>query len=299
MPGALAGERIDRVVALLTGLSRADAAALVEGGGVRVADRVVTTRSARLVEGSVVDVAVPAPAVAAALVADTSVAFDVVHVDDQVVVVDKPAGLVVHPGAGRRDATLVNGLLARFPDVAGVGEPGRPGIVHRLDKDTSGLLAVARTEEARRGLVAQLSDRTVTRRYLALVWGRVEVAQGVVDAPVGRSGRQPTRMAVSSRGRDARTGYEVLRTYSSPVATTRVVCRLETGRTHQIRVHLDAIGHPVVGDRRYGGARQSLPAPRQFLHAAHLGFTHPVSGKAMSFDSALPDDLDAVLGELS
>jgi len=170
--------------------------------------------------------------------------------------------------------------------------------VHRLDRDTSGLLVVARTAEAHAGLTDALRDRTVTRRYRTLVWDHVAEPRGRVDAPIGRSAKDPTKMAVVVGGREARTTYEVVRRYESPVAATELLCHLETGRTHQIRVHLRAIGHPVIGDSRYAGVRQSLPAPRQFLHAEHLAFTHPVTGVEIVADSELPDDLRAVRDQL-
>jgi len=298
VPAALAGERVDRVVAMLTGLPRGEVARLVERGAVRVGEAPVAARSRRLAEGEVVDVDVPAPSGPEALHGDESVPFAVVHADDDVIVVDKPAGVVVHPGAGVRAGTLVHGLLARFPDLeAAGGDPGRPGIVHRLDKGTSGLLVVARTPAARGALVAQLASRAVERRYLALVWGDMEAAQGMVDAPVGRSGADRTRMAVTAEGREARTRYAVRQRYPAH-GVTLLECTLETGRTHQVRVHLAAIGHPVVGDGRYGGARRPLRCPRPFLHAAVLAFDHPATGERMRFESALPADLDAVVGAL-
>jgi 23S rRNA pseudouridine1911/1915/1917 synthase len=298
IPAALAGERLDRVVAMLTGLSRAEAAALVDGGHVTIDGRTATTRSVRLDEGVIVAVDVGERATTSGPEPDPAVAFTVVHEDPDVLVVDKPAGLVVHAGAGNSTGTLVHGLLARYPGLAGVGERDRPGIVHRLDKDTSGLLAVARTTAAHAALTRQLRAREVERRYLALVWGHLDSARGVVDAPIGRSGRTPTRMAVTARGREARTRYELRAAYGDPVEVSLLECRLETGRTHQIRVHLAAIGHAVVGDARYGGARQSFAVPRFFLHAAHLGFRHPTTGDALSFDSPLPPDLEEVLSRL-
>jgi 23S rRNA pseudouridine1911/1915/1917 synthase len=295
VPDALAGERIDRAVAMLTGASRADASKLVDEGRVRVDGRPVATRSRRLEAGETLEVDVPEPEAVAGPQAETGVDVPVVHADGDVIVVDKPPALVVHPGAGNSTGTLVHGLLARFPELAGVGQPERPGIVHRLDKGTSGLLVVARTPAAYDSLVAQLQARTVEREYLALVWGSFDAPRGMVDAPIGRSGRRPTSMAVSERGREARTAYAVERTWTGPVEVSLVTCRLETGRTHQIRVHLAAIGHPVVGDSRYGGARQSLPAPRPVLHAAHLAFDHPGTGDRMVFESSVPDDMAAVL----
>ena len=222
------------------------------------------------------------------------VRFTVVHEDDQLIIVDKPAGLVVHPGAGNEHGTLVNGLLARYPELRGVGEDHRPGIVHRLDVGTSGLLAVARTERAYRELVAALASRDVGRVYRTLVWGHPANPVGVVEAPIGRDHRDPTRMAVVVDGRPSRTRYRVLRQYSTPVAASSVECRLETGRTHQIRVHLAAIGHPVVGDATYGGVRPGISCPRPFLHAARLELDHPVTGESLEFESPLPADLAAV-----
>jgi 23S rRNA pseudouridine1911/1915/1917 synthase len=191
----------------------------------------------------------------------------------------------------------VNGLLALDPGIANVGDPARPGIVHRLDRDTSGLLVVARTPQAHARLVAALSERRVERAYDALVWGVPDARRGVIDAPIGRSVHRRTRMAVRGEGRAARTRYEVVREFSRPKVAL-LDCRLETGRTHQIRVHLAAIGHPVVGDATYGGARQSLPLDRPFLHARHLAFDHPVTGERVEVDEPLPPDLQAVLDGL-
>ena len=299
VPAALDGERVDRIVSLLTGASRAAAADLVAGGAVRVDGATVTSGKQRLHEGQVLEFPDGSPTAIAAAAPDASVSFTVVHADDDVIVVDKPAGLVVHPGAGNPDGTLVNGLLARFPELAGVGDDQqRPGIVHRLDADTSGLLVVARSEEAYRPLVAQAGDRTMTRESVALAWGVPEARRGVVDAPIGRSAREPTRMTVAAGGRPARTRYEVEQEYTDPVACSRWRCQLETGRTHQIRVHLAAIGHPVVGDERYGGVRPGLDVPRLMLHAQHLAFTHPRTGERMAFDSPVPADLAGVLSRL-
>jgi 23S rRNA pseudouridine1911/1915/1917 synthase len=299
VPRALDGQRLDRVVALVTGGSRAEAAALVDEGAVTVGGSPVTTRSHRVAEGDLVDIDLPDRPAEIELAADPSVPVPVVHEDADVIVVDKPAGVVVHPGAGQGSGTLVNGLLARYPEIRDVGQPDRPGIVHRIDKGTSGLLVVARSAPAYDRLVAMLGRHEVDRRYRTLVWGTVASPTGLVDAPVGRSGRERTRMAVTVRGRPARTWYDVVRTFHQPVEVTELVCRLETGRTHQIRVHMASIGHRVVGDGRYGGDRQSLPLPRPFLHAEHLGFDHPITGEALTFTSPLPDDLAQVLARLS
>jgi 23S rRNA pseudouridine1911/1915/1917 synthase len=299
VPRALDGQRLDRVVALVTGGSRAEAAALVDEGAVTVGGSPVTTRSHRVAEGDMVDIDLPDRPAEIELAADPSVPVPVVHEDADLIVVDKPAGVVVHPGAGQGSGTLVNGLLARYPEIRDVGQPDRPGIVHRLDKGTSGLLLVARSALAYDRLVAMLGRHEVDRRYRTLVWGTVASPTGLVDAPVGRSGRERTRMAVTVRGKPARTWYDVVRTFHHPVEVTELVCRLETGRTHQIRVHMASIGHRVVGDGRYGGDRQSLPLPRPFLHAEHLGFDHPITGEVLTFTSPLPDDLAQVLARLS
>lgn len=301
IPAALVGERIDRVVAMLSDLPRGDVAALIDAGEVVLDGAVVTKPSRRVRHGEVVELDVPERRDPEPPAADPTIGFAVIHADESVIVVDKPAHLVVHPGAGHRGGTLVSGLLARFPDMADLdtGDRERPGIVHRLDAGTSGLLVVARTLDAYEDLVEQLSSRSVERRYHTLVLGHVEPAAGVVDAPIGRSGGDKTRMAVTTSGREARTGYEVIRTYTAPVATSEMHCRLETGRTHQIRVHFAAIGHPVVGDDRYGGARPALPLDRPFLHAEELAFDHPVTRERVRFASPLPPDLVDLLDALT
>jgi 23S rRNA pseudouridine1911/1915/1917 synthase len=298
VPRALDGQRLDRVVAMVAGCSRSEAAALVDAGAVAVGGRAVTNRSHRVAEGDVLEFDAPDRRDGDTLSPDPSVAVPVAFEDADLLVVDKPAGMVVHPGAGQRRGTLVHGLLARYPEIRSVGEPDRPGIVHRLDKGTSGLMLVARSQPAYEALVAMLRARAVERRYRALVWGEVDSPTGLVDAPIGRSARDRTRMAVTMTGKDARTRYEVVRTLHQPVRVTELSCTLETGRTHQIRVHLASIGHPVVGDARYGGDRQSLPVPRPWLHAEHLGLDHPITGGRMAFDSPLPSDLAAVLESL-
>jgi 23S rRNA pseudouridine1911/1915/1917 synthase len=299
VPAGLVGERLDRVVSMMTGVSRSAASAVVAAGDVRVNDSVVTSRTHRLELGDVVDVPTPSAAVVATVEPDASVPLTVVHEDADVVVVDKAPGVVVHPGTGNPTGTLVNALVHRYPDMALVGEAHRPGLVHRLDADTSGLLVVARTEVAYEDLSAQMTLRTIERIYDALVWGRFEAPSGRVDAPVGRSRRHPTRMAVTADGKPAMTDYEVVTAYDQPVEVTRLRCRLHTGRTHQIRVHMTGIDHPVVGDPMYGGVRQSLVVPRLWLHAAELAFEHPVTGEPMRFTAPLPDDLAGVLDRLS
>jgi 23S rRNA pseudouridine1911/1915/1917 synthase len=299
IPPALAGERLDRIVALVTDSSRADAAVLVAAGGAQVDGVVVVIGKQRLHAGQLIDVDETKLPITHLPAADQSVEFTVVYDDEHVIVIDKPAGLVVHPGAGNLDGTLVNGLLCRYPEIAAVGESHRPGIVHRLDIGTSGLLVVARSQRAYHSLVDALAQRDVGRIYRALVWGHPANPTGVIDAPIGRDHRDPMRMAVVVDGKSARTRYEVLATYRHPAEASALECRLESGRTHQIRVHLAAIGHPVVGDGSYGGVRRGIATPRPFLHAAQLEFDHPVSGLAMSFTSLLPDDLVAVEAQLT
>ena len=305
VPASLAGVRVDRAVALLADVSRSSVDILVATGRVTIDGRAVTSRSTRLVEGQTLDVDRPDEVDAPGPEADPTVEFVVVHADDAVIVVDKPAGLVVHPGAGHRSGTLVNGLVARFPDLSDLpglvdSEPDRPGIVHRLDRGTSGLMVVARTPDAYHSLVGQLSSREVSRTYRALVLGTIEGESGLIDAPIGRSVSSPTRMAITRKGKEARTRYRVEQRFTLPAPTTLVRASLETGRTHQIRVHLSAIGHPVVGDPPYGQGR-SLPdasVGRPFLHAYALAFDHPVTGERVSWTSELPDDLTAQLAAL-
>jgi 23S rRNA pseudouridine1911/1915/1917 synthase len=298
VPPALAGERLDRVLALLTGRSRAQVAVLLADGAVRIDAVVATTGKGRVAAGQVVEVDLPTQDRSGPQ-PDPTIPLDVRYEDESVVVVDKPPGLVVHPAGGHGDGTLVNAILARYPEVAGVGDPARPGIVHRLDVGTSGLLVVARTAEAYTSLVEQLAARRVRRVYLALVWGQPDAASGLIDAPVGRSARDPLRMTVSETGRAARTRYEVVATYTSPAVVSLLRCRLETGRTHQIRVHLAAIEHPVVGDARYRGRRRAVDAPRPMLHAAELAFTHPHTGANVTVSADVPPDMAAVLASLA
>jgi 23S rRNA pseudouridine1911/1915/1917 synthase len=299
VPSSLDGVRVDKAVALVTDLSRSSVDRLVRRGCVEVDGRMVTSRATRLHRGQVLHVdptAATAPDGAPA--GDPSVAFGVVHEDAEVVVVEKPAGLVVHPGPGHPAGTLVNGLVARYPELADLpdatgADAGRPGIVQRLDRGTSGLLVVARTPAAYRSLVTQLHDRRVTRRYRALVAGRIEAPAGLVDAPIGRSATSPTRMAVSRRGREARTRYRVVTRFSHPGDATMLDVELETGRTHQIRVHLAAIGHPVLGDDAYRRGRtvEGSWLQRPFLHATALAFEHPAARDRVCFESDLPADL--------
>ena len=291
IPETLSGERVDRAIALLTGWSRAGVREMVERGDVLVDGRPVA-RSARLDAGATLEWR-GEPPVTPPPGPESDIEFEVVYEDDDILVVDKPAGLVVHPGAGNPHGTLVSGLLARY-DLAGVGDRFRPGIVHRLDRETSGLLIVARTQPAYEALVDALATHAVERHYIAVVRGVPSATRGTVDAPIGRSPRSPTRMAVRTGGREARTHYEVVEAFDD---AARLAVDLETGRTHQIRVHLAAIDHPVLGDWVYGRADDRVGRP--FLHAAALEFTHPVTGAPMAFSSPLPADLQRGLSELA
>lgn len=296
VPAALVGQRLDRIVALIGDLSRAEAAATISAGGVRVDGEPASSGKVRLDEGQVVEIdpgAIPTPPLP---VADAAVDFEVIYDDDAVIVVDKPAGLVVHPGAGNLEGTLVSGLLARFPEVEGVGgDLLRSGIVHRLDAGSSGLLVVARTDAAAERLIAQFADHSATRRYDAMVWGIPDAPHGIIDAPIGRDRGDPLKMAVVAGGRFARTDYRVVGSYSAPALVSRLECRLETGRTHQIRVHLASIGHPLVGDPTYSQRRPTLGLTRPFLHAGELAFDHPSTGERVTFTSELAPDLRAWL----
>jgi 23S rRNA pseudouridine1911/1915/1917 synthase len=299
IPAPLAGERIDRVVAMITGASRSKVAEWLEAGLIACNGVVVTTRSSRVSEGDEVAIEVDLAAPAPGLEPDPTVIVPIIHIDDDLFVIDKPAGLVVHPGAGNATGTMVQGMLAIHPEITGIGEPDRPGVVHRLDKDTSGLMLMARSAEGHRELSAMLADHEIERRYLTLVWGIPESTSGLIDAPIGRSQREPTKMVVSAKGKSARTYYTVLETFTEPVPCALVECQLETGRTHQIRVHMAAIGHPVVGYDRYRGVRAAIDAPRMVLHSAALEFDHPADPDLhLSFTSDLPADLADVVDRL-
>jgi 23S rRNA pseudouridine1911/1915/1917 synthase len=298
VPAALAGQRLDRIVALIADVSRADAAAVIAAGGATVDGVVALTGKVRLGEGSEVTVDPEAIPRASLPQPQSDVAFSVVYADDDVIVVDKPAGLVVHPGAGNADGTLVNGLLARFPEIAEVGDSTRPGIVHRLDAGSSGLLVVARSVPAAQDLAGQFARREASRRYIALVWGHPEAPHGIIDAPIGRDRRDPLRRAVVADGKPARTEYEIAERFHDPHDLALLGCSLETGRTHQIRVHLGSIGHPLVGDVTYGQRMQKLGLERPFLHAAELAFDHPATGERQTHTSPLADDLAGLLARL-
>lgn len=278
----VAGLRIDQFVAThLPALSRARAQALIKSGHITL-NGLETKASTRLKPGDLVRIVEP-PA-APAEVAAQDIPLDIVFEDQDFIVINKPVGLVVHPAAGNRDGTLVNALLHHCRELSGIGGIERPGIVHRLDKDTTGCLVAAKNDTAHRSLVRQFAGRSVTKIYLALATGRFAKAGGEVVAPIGRHPVHRKKMAVIDRGRPARTGWRVLR--ELPLGTL-VECTLHTGRTHQIRVHLKHLGHPLLGDEVYG---KRGGFPRQMLHAWKLAFSHPRTGEAVSFQSPIPPD---------
>jgi 23S rRNA pseudouridine1911/1915/1917 synthase len=307
------GERLDRALARHFGeLSRARLQALIREGAARLGDLPVTDPSLKLRGGETVIVTVPEPLPSTPL--PQAIPLAIVHEDGDLVVIDKPAGLVVHPAAGHAEGTLVNALIAHCGEsLSGIGGVRRPGIVHRLDKETSGLMVVAKNDRAHRGLAAQFADHgregALEREYQAFIWGRPRGDSLTVDRPIGRDPKHRQRMAAlaEGRGKEAVTHLHIVQVYPSgradPLAS-RVRCRLETGRTHQIRVHLASLGHPLIGDPLYGGGFKTkanrLDAAgkealrvlgRQALHAALLGFSHPVTGEHLRFESDLPPDM--------
>lgn len=323
-----AGERLDKALAMLASeISRARLQQVIKEGGVRLNGVVASDGKRKVVEGDEISLVMPAARPPDPVGQD--IPLDVVYEDDDLIVIDKPAGLVVHPAGGHEDGTLVNALIAHCGEsLSGIGGVRRPGIVHRLDKDTSGLLVVAKNDRAHQKLAKQFADHGRTgplqRAYLAIVWGTPRLREGTIDAPLERSNRNREKMAVvkEGRGREAITHITLIERYppllkgldeTEPLASL-VECRLETGRTHQIRVHMSHIGHPLLGDQLYGSgfatkasrlpeqAREALVAlGRQALHAAVLGFEHPVTGEEMLFESDPPADfanLQAALASL-
>ena len=303
VPAEQAGLRLDRFLAISGAWSRSQAARWIEDGHVTRNGRAAKP-SALLAAGDVVEVS-PPDAVPSEVVAQ-EIPLDVLYEDEHLIVINKPAGLVIHPAAGNPDGTLVNALLAHCKDLSGIGGVERPGIVHRLDKDTSGVLVAAKNDGAHRTLSLSFRWRTTEKRYLCVVYGVPARDEGVVDAPIARHPSERKRMAVVQGGRISRTLWWTRERFAG---TALVECRPVTGRTHQIRVHMAHIGHALVGDQVYAGkqwrgiADPALAArchafPRQALHAWRLTFTHPVSGAAMTFEAPLPADLAALLADL-
>ncbi|MBT4905444.1 MAG: RluA family pseudouridine synthase [Rhodospirillaceae bacterium] len=304
--GDQAGERLDRVLAAaLDDLSRSRLKALIEEGQVSQDGKVVRSPSAKVGAGDAFEITIPAPVDAIPVGQD--IPLDILYEDDDLIVLDKPAGMVVHPAPGNPDGTLVNALIYHCGDsLAGIGGVRRPGIVHRLDKDTSGVMVAAKTAVAHANLVEQFSARSVDRAYHAIVWGLPKPAAGEIEGAIGRHPKNRKKMAVrDTGGKHALTRYKTLKVYGDGLASL-VECRLATGRTHQIRVHLSHRGNPLVGDPVYGrstGRRDAVSAldpdikrqigdfSRQALHARVLGFAHPTTGQHVDFKTELPDDM--------
>lgn len=302
MTVAAGGERLDKwLAAQLPDRSRSEIQRWIEAGLVTRQGQPLKA-STRVAPGDEITVEIP-PSPEDYEVVPEPIPLDVLYEDVDLLVINKPAGMVVHPGAGNPHGTLVNAVLHRCPDLEGVGGVQRPGIVHRLDKDTSGLILVAKNDRAHRALQGQFKARQVLKVYLALVYGQMAPSEGEIEAAIGRDTRDRKRMAVvpSGLGRPAVTRYETLATYktSGGERLTLLACRPLTGRTHQIRVHLAHAKHPIVGDTVYAGRRKpSVPCPRQFLHAHQITFWLPATGKEVTFTAPLPPDLQAVLAKL-
>ena len=282
MPKEYEGQRLDKALSLiLSNKSRTNILKMIENGDILVND-MKQKASYKIKEGDIVsinDVEVKPLGIE-----KENLNLDIVYEDDDVLVVNKPKGMVVHPGAGNNTGTLVNGLLYEVDDLAGINGVERPGIVHRIDKDTTGLLMVAKNDEASLALTEQLSKHECKRTYVALVYGEIKENRGVINAPIARSPIDRQKQAVVKNGREAITHFTVLKRYKG---FTLIECRLETGRTHQIRVHMEYIGHPLVGDKKYG-RRKIIGDQGQFLHAKTLGFIQPKTKKYLEFDSELP-----------
>ncbi|MCB2048224.1 MAG: RluA family pseudouridine synthase [Novosphingobium sp.] len=298
-----AGQRLDKALAEASGLSRQRVQALMAEGRVTLGGKPASQTSLKLAGGEAFAIAVPEAAPAEASAQD--IPLPIVYEDEHLIVVDKPAGLVVHPAAGNPDGTLVNALLHHCKgQLSGIGGVARPGIVHRIDKDTSGLLVVAKTDVAHEGLAAQFADHSIVRSYRAVVAGHPAPPAGTVTGAIGRSSRDRKKMALveEGRGKHAVTHYRTIRTLGQ---ASLVECRLETGRTHQVRVHMSSIGHPLLGDPVYGRSsgrfRPALTAAnfsRQALHATELGFVHPVTQERLHFVSEIPADMQGLIDAL-
>ena len=270
--------------------SRSQIASFISRGLVSV-NGIPTKSSYRIKSGEIIEILIP-PLPPTTLIAE-DIPLSIIYEDADVLVIDKPAGMVVHPAAGNWSGTLANALLSHLPNIDGVGEAGRPGIVHRLDKETSGLMMVAKNTYAHRKLSRQIKDREITKVYLCLVRGNPKSDEGTISGEIGRDTHNRKRMAIVESGRVAETSYKVMHTYSE---SSLVEAYPKTGRTHQIRVHFSSIGHPIIGDGLYGGTNKSLK--RQFLHSTRLGFWLPSNQQYVEFESNLPCDLKMFLDEL-
>ncbi|WP_235347493.1 MULTISPECIES: RluA family pseudouridine synthase [Acidithrix] len=300
VPESCVGLRLDRALSTLTGCSRALAGSTIDNGQVGIDGKLATSRSTKLSSANVITF--PATLLEGVedipIEADGSVDFDVIYADEDIIVIDKPANLVVHPGVGNPSGTLASGLLFRYPEIVGIGSPLRPGIVHRLDRPTTGLMVVARSALAYDLLVGQLSNHSVERRYLALVHGVILPPSALLEGPIGKSTRGFGIMSVSAQGKWARTHYSRLAILSlGDEIYSLVDCSLETGRTHQIRVHLSSHGFPIVGDVVYGSKYDF--GPRVFLHAYELSFLHPRTNEEVRFSAPAPLDLQELISQMT
>lgn len=296
---ATGGERVDRYVAnALDALSRTAVQRLIDDGAITVNDQAVQA-SDRVQAGDVIRIVIPAPEPVS--IEPQAIPLHILYEDADIVVVNKSAGMVVHPGAGQPSGTLVNAILAHSPDLTGVGGEIRPGIVHRLDRDTSGAIIVAKHDQALRHLQRQFKRRTVEKHYVALVAGQIPQEEGLIEAPIARDRHRRRRMAVVGGGKMARTRWRVMARYRDDRGRTYTLVdvHLLTGRTHQIRVHFSWMGFPIAGDTTYGGPAIAELSPRQFLHARSLQITHPSTEERMTFVAPLPSDLLQVLASLT
>ncbi|MFA7636221.1 MAG: RluA family pseudouridine synthase [Monoglobales bacterium] len=291
---SFSGIRLDKYLSEVSGFSRSYISKLVDDGLVLVNDRPQKV-SFKLDVGDSVSLEIPESP--SAEPKPENIPLDIVYEDECMLIVNKPQGMVVHPAAGNFSGTLVNALLYHYGEnLSGVGSESRPGILHRIDKDTSGLLLVAKTDEAHISLAAQIKAHRLTRKYIALVHGHFKEPEGTVDAPIGRSPKDRKKMCINyDNGRDAITHYRVITEFEK---YSLLELRLETGRTHQIRVHMASLGHPVACDPVYGVKKEQLSADGQLLHAAAIGFIHPLSGEYMEFSAPLPDYFEAILKKL-
>ena len=293
---AYAGTRMDAYLSAVTDntLSRSFIQKLVAGQQVRVNGELKEEKKYKVRTGDVVEMNIPEPAPADNVLPE-EIPLDIVYEDEDVAVINKPRGMVVHPAPGNETGTMVNGLLYHFRDLSSVGGVIRPGIVHRIDKDTSGLIMVAKNDKSHLSLSEQLKVHSITRVYRAIVWNNFREDEGTVDAPIAREPKNRFRMAVEAGGRNAVTHYRVLERYGS---FTLIECRLETGRTHQIRVHMAWKKHPLLGDALYGPAKNPYGAEGQMLHAGKLGFDHPSTGRRMEFECDPPAEFSRIVERL-
>lgn len=288
-------KRIDAIISNeIEDLSRSYVQKLLEDGQVMVNGKVITSKKLKLNVDDVISLEMPEPEVLEVLAED--IPLDIIYEDDEVMIINKPVGMVVHPAPGNYTGTLVNALMYHSEKLSSINGVVRPGIVHRIDKDTSGLLMIAKTNNAHKSLAAQLKEHTINRKYVAIVHGRIGAETGTVNAPIGRSAKDRLKMTVTERnGKEAVTHFTVLERFNN---YTMIECQLETGRTHQIRVHMAYIGHPLLGDQTYGVKKPKIKNKGQLLHARLLGFIHPTSGEYMEFELKTPEVFDIMIKKI-